>query len=1061
MSKFIKLLKTTLEKYGYIPSSDKWEEFNELVTVFEEKENYSEFLEKIESERKDGSSSSLLRLLKWIILQWKITKNNLVSTIIRLIKIEGSNEHFDATLIDIFFELTPTKEEKEEFIIIILSKPDKKYVVYESLLIHATKYYTEDNGLFCDVYLESLNSKRGNYIWVHWFQEAYIRIAKSEDLQRFIETLYTPEYKKAFELFIDGNEETLRLFFENIPPIEENFELFKKILTTNSEWEDPDYILSDYSGYNKKIFLDAVFAFLSKSGKILPFVKDFLGTNYGIFETREYLAHYMTLEEVAELWVILADKLWWIVQLYEYIENQTTRTDKENILSEIKKIPWFYDEMEKTRLSREKYEQEEKERKEKQNASIIADIQLAATIDETETTRISPLLIDLYKKHKELFTKEQVAIVKEHLKRFFAWELFPLEKITFTRTQTAPWSHSYSYSNNIWYREWFFLDALEIASELDVPYPDHNTLVRSLAIIWIGEWAKKHLIPSIGSLTRDDMLVLKSVYAWSRADDLCEFMWGQNFFELYGTFGADWKKEKDILREILYAFIEKHEVDDYIRETALQILTAEPIRIDEIDRPFLESLWKKEIAKYPGNLIETYERQYSYLFTINQVLINLWDEDAILWRFDQLLKAKVDFPDPYENYEDNGYARSISDLEDELSHDKSIIKWLEKIQIQEYQPKILQLYKHWLDLLNQNAKKYSVYWSYLIWFIGEISKEDIGLTKLLEGILLTFTEGSSARRLGWYKLEEIKKKSEVDNQDNWEFDDKLLTQLRDKESEIRKLQEQNQILINEKRWNPSSPFIVFIEWSSGEDHLVRAWEWLNPGIQRKFSIVNGFDANHIYKLLSDWTDRKYICVIWIFDSDFKWLSNWWKLTVTNMPSYVWDIGVSTKIQQHSSIYWVTLPIHRNNWAHVNPKLSLEDIIRRMSQYESKTRKGWLNNLINRLLKSIGRERDWSKVYELQYTAIEEMYYWISWVPQNIYNRYWKFIDNGKENPYSLNKKNLSKNIPIIFTKEFGADLSLLYKNFIPLFDKINEIIAQHEKEKSEKALPETATEKSS
>lgn len=94
--------------------------------------------------------------------------------------------------------------------------------------------------------------------------------------------------------------------------------------------------------------------------------------------------------------------------------------------------------MEKTRLSREKYEQEEKERKEKQNASIIADIQLAATIDETETTRISPLLIDLYKKHKELFTKEQVAIVKEHLKRFFAWELFPLEKITFTRTQTAP-----------------------------------------------------------------------------------------------------------------------------------------------------------------------------------------------------------------------------------------------------------------------------------------------------------------------------------------------------------------------------------------------------------------------------------------------------------------------------------------------------------------------------------------------------------------------------------------------------------------------------------------------
>ena len=124
--------------------------------------------------------------------------------------------------------------------------------------------------------------------------------------------------------------------------------------------------------------------------------------------------------------------------IYDYIKSRSERTDKEKVLAEFEKIPGFDEEMEKTRLSREKYEQEERERVEKQDSKTLEEIKLNAKIDTEDTKKISPLLIDLYKKNKERFTSEQVEIVKEHLKRFFAWELFPLDKVEFTRTQTSP-----------------------------------------------------------------------------------------------------------------------------------------------------------------------------------------------------------------------------------------------------------------------------------------------------------------------------------------------------------------------------------------------------------------------------------------------------------------------------------------------------------------------------------------------------------------------------------------------------------------------------------------------
>lgn len=1036
MSKFIKLLKTTLEKYGYIPSEDKWYEFNELINVFEEKEYLKEFLEVIESEKKWDSSSSVARLLRWIIREWKIINLNLPEYLINQVSEEWNDEHFDATLIDIFFELEPLKAEKEEFTKKILEKKDIKFPVYEALLIHTTKYL-ESDSIFAEVYLRSLNAKRWTYLWVHWFQDAYVRIAKSPELSRFIETIISWEYGKAFERFIEWNEDTLKLFFENIPPTDENFEIIKSLLTKNATEEDPINILSQYHGYNQKVFLDAVFNFLSKSGKILPYIEPFLEDNYGIYETREYVGNYIHLDEVSRLWKFLwEEKRWWIMPIYEYIKSRSERTDKDQVLQAFEQIPGFDEEIEKTRLSREKYEQEERERIEQQNHKTLEEIKLNAKIDTEDTKKISPLLIDLYKKDREpkddkkLFIPEQIEIVKEHLKRFFAWELFPLDKVEFTRTKTSPWSHSYSYTNNIWYREWFFLDALKLARELWIDYPSHDKLVRGLALLWIDDEAKRELIPAINSLSREDIETLWKVYDGTRTDQLCEFMWWQNFFEIYRAFESDWKREKDILRKILYAFIEKHEVEDYVRERALELLSDTDIWDEATDKPFIEWLWEKEIPRYPENIVENYERKYSYLLSINQLLINIWDEDAINWRFDQLLNAKVDFPDPWEDYENNEYARWISDLESELSHDKSIIKWLENISFSEYESKFLHLYRYWLELLNENKVKYEIFGSYLLWGVIEIwKKQSIDwIVEKMKAIVDSYPDGSEARRLGWYKVNTIKASTS-----HWD-------RIQELEENIKKLKFDIDKKDKALNWNPSNPYIVFIEWKTGVEHLKRAWEWLmSPDIERRFHIANWYWADQLLTIINNWEDDFFEIIIGLFDADDEGLEKWWwKLKNRKNITYpsIWIPWYWEDFRKKSKIYWLTTPIHLNI-----SSLLLRD-------------PGLIHNIITEL--QINHATDLRKK---RFTAIEEMYYGITWVPDDIFDEFWRFT---QENTYWWNKWNLLENL-IKLTKEPNRKIEsekVLFKNFEPLFEKINKIIDDHEKSKQQNP-DESVSEKSS
>lgn len=136
-------------------------------------------------------------------------------------------------------------------------------------------------------------------------------------------------------------------------------------------------------------------------------------------------------------------------------------------------------------------------------------------------------MIDLYLKHKTHFTDEEKGVVREHIERFFRWNLFPIESIT----------------RNIWYIRGFFLDSLEIAQELNITLPSHDILIRSLACMWIDQRVRKQIFPLVSSLTEQDVRIIASVYDGSRTDDLALSLGGQSFFALYDQYESDFQSE--------------------------------------------------------------------------------------------------------------------------------------------------------------------------------------------------------------------------------------------------------------------------------------------------------------------------------------------------------------------------------------------------------------------------------------------------------------------------------------------------------------------------------------
>lgn len=1054
-SEFIRLLGSTINENGYIPDEDTQETEN-LIAIFDTLGNLDEFLSYIESESNSEISANLLKFLKVLIEKFEITGSNVYPWILNALDFNSTNDHFDTVLIDICFTLSDlTEEEKGVFVKKVLGKTEMSFTTAEILLVRTDKHIKNDS-LFIEVYLRALNTKKWNYLGLQWYQEAYIRIARSQEFSSFIKTLLTEEYERALQVFLDASDETWQLFFETIPPNKVHFESIEKLLTKDSKWDDFSRILVDYRGHGKRTFLVYAFWFLSKSGNILPFLAPCLQEPYGIYETMEYIGDYIRSSEIQELWDILSwEKIWGIVKIYEYIETRSSRSDKEQILHEIESIPWFKEEMENTRLIREKYKQSEEERIRNEEQTLRENITAMLTVvDKDDQSSINPELIDTYKKHKEIFTWEQIEIVRNHIQRFFGWNLFPLDKVEFTLTSRHNGSYSYSYTNNVWYREGFFLDTLEIAKDLHIDFPIHEKLVRALWLIPLGESARKILIPSVGNLSTADIEVLSSIYNGSRKDNLCEFMWWQGFFELFYAFETDWKREKENTRKILHAFIEVHSVEDYIREKAIEILYLDGIWEELTDLAYIQSLWEKEIEKYSQNLVETYHRWYDYVFKLNQILIEKWDRDAIEWRIQQLLAANVNLSDPWKNHENSGFARLISDLESELSHDHKIILWLRYIPLEVYEINILQIIRHALDLINQDKSQYWIYSNYLIWGMFEIIKlhKFISLDPLLrqiEGIIVSYPDKTNAKRQGGYKFSQLLKELDgnyqseeqnpYENPELWEQDcsekiRKLREEIDEKDTRITELERKNQGYKDAQLWwDPESPYIVFIEGKLGVVHLRAAWEGLYPWRDCPFFIGNWHSATQLANTLANWDDSGYQLVIWVFDADRQWLEAWGRNTqrCISTPKRVWDIWhwENTPPHQASVVHGITLPIH----------LDICSILSRDPIY--------MHQLVIDIQVS-----NLKKIKEIQYTAIEEMYYGIAGVPQDIFDNRGKFQPDS--NPYWFTKNSLLREL-LSLTQWPGKklDKSELFWNFIPLFDKIYSIIRDHESSKFPKNNP--------
>lgn len=1057
-------LNSLLDTLGYIPDTDEYE-YQELSKLFPRNGDGVGILLDVLEERKNNDewSWTLNRFLETKIEDGSIRqekRGEIAEKMIGFAKDASLRESLRSMALRIFFLTEKDVAKKKDCISFFLTNGAIQYELVESLVFHAFDSIADFEDEFPKLLLTALNTPRGNRLGLTWRSELFLCLAKSKHLEWFLTEITKESSSNALHQFLEMGDNSANAFFENLPRDSKTKKsvvtFLKHILTTPAKDEGHYPFFIDYLSHHIQEFQTPALKYAVESWvSVVELLKPLLDKIP--WDAHKFIAPYIQTGEVKKLYKILGIEnayLFWIRNQIEVSD----RADKDALLVEFDQIPGFRERLEVWRKERKKQDRAIA-RKKKQEIEWLKK-EIISCIEWVEETHIHPRLIELYSSHKELFNEEQKEVVKTYLERFFSWKLFPLDQITITKQVNE--NGAKSFHGGVWYMSGFFMLALRIAKDeflFDFSQTEaHKSLVRSIPLVYFDRDDAKYLFETIGELTNKDVQEILSVYDGSRKDDLVSFWGGQNFFPMVEKFLSDFVREenKPTFRKVLKYWIENKNDDlSYGPRKAMEYLLKEGVIDRSEDIPYLKKIFDERVLEVQDSPSMYISDQWNPVVAANTALIRLWDDEAIRWRFASL-QVKISMRDPFEGALDM-YARSISQLESEITHGGEFIWVLKEINIVKYKDEFLELIGHWLSLLDENKGEYGMFANYILSWVFESFKklsfesfsplrneiEDIIDSHewfsrqrgnwYFRGLKNHFIRWLQADFLWWISTEETRTLTSIASVSTHETADKqaeqlakinfLKNELHTKEKELEELKKRH---TSYEEMMDRLNYVVLIEGKTWVEHLQNAWNQLRPREKMPFIIQNGYDADNIKKIMIDSDALWNKITIGILDFDSKWISRW-------HGTHVIDDNRKFARQSTSVVIWECM--HR----------SFVDQIKKEERHLLLlpcTR--LLHELTHNSVQDAYFDGIWWDSMRDFCIAVEEMYLGIHPEIDNEFFENYKFKTENKKKAAKTKREFLGR-IKAFVEKIDGFNPNDLYVNFSPLFTKVLEIIDNYKK----------------
>lgn len=946
-----------------------------------------------------------------------------------LTKLENIAEFWVTTvlkILDVLFVINPDSK-KQLRVLEPIVKDSEEYQILQNILLQLPEE-DEYNEIFIDALLKTLNVDRWNFLGIGYLSKVFVRLGRSPKILDFLDKIKEDKYSKALEEFLGMYEKSTEEFFSVL--WKNKREVIKKI------WEILEkagrkWIWYWHHAHQKEEFLKIFLKTTHELWLSLFDEQGWLFDDNNFWYIYEFVAPFISFDDIRKYHKKVGNKTMHIIRLYEVIKNSPKiRNDRTEILEQFLTLRGFqshYNRCEKMWAKQNAQMEKTTEKYRKQQRG-----ELEKMIAVREEGKVLAGLVDKFyrelksenKKQKSIFWVKEIQIVKEEIEKFFKWDLFNLEKPVYEEYTKEDGTKEYR--GWYWYQIEFFKNVLDLWKNTfhESTISLRSKILKSLLLINTGDikevaaylWKSR-------KLSDDEAEMFLSVLRKEDVSKVRYHLSGQNIIDVFDLFKGSFEKKKfrKRVQEILWSLLE----DDYYYSFR---------RVEAVSwahkNKIIDQKWLKKIKSYWTSLLEkdkNYIENFSdedVIFGINRVLIEMEDEQAILWRINQLKTAKIALTEQETEKAHGGIAN-------EIRWEKHLFKCLENIDFKKYGDAIFELIETGLNLLQKDeknlVKNLSPYGRYIIFNALNILPLGIEELKKVREIINKYSW--DARKYGWIvwrkKYQElldkvgeiesisISKEISVNRTQNIT---KIITQ---KDNEIQKLKNEVRTLkkslekAQQYKKNTEQPEdLVIIEWYTGVIHLQNAWNVLRPWKKMPFVLNDGFDADNIAKIIDKpqqlWNYKK---VIWIFDLDGKGIITWnkWYNFTPEKSSLVDRECLSKyKILDGCKRWWITLPFLKEHyeipqvpedaflagtmWQKMDIKIAIEELFFDFSQPD------WIKRLIS----------EW--YFDTNWKFI--------WNKNNLWIAIRSLIEDGWVNPKEI------------------------YKNFEPLLQKIETIIEE-------------------
>lgn len=916
-----------------------------------------------------------------------------------------------------FLELLPVKTTELIELAEYVLKDRKAYIVLEALSFVLSELIP-DEKIFLETFLTTLNAPRGNYLGLTWREEFWEIIAKHSERKWFFDQLLLDKNQDAADEFLSSRKNAWEALFNGLPnnkkTTHEIISFFQKFFSKFS----PEKTWYGHNSHEAKELLELVLVYAQKQHvslyKSLPFLFD----EDTFWSIESILAQYISEEDILMYYQKVGFREMHIFRLYEAIKYGK-REDKEKFLTMIESLDWFTEKLNEVELARENGKKQSEASTKKFHERIKREIrEWAKYIKENE---ISPRLLEYFfrEDYNPLFKGKYREEAIKQLKRFLDWKLFSFDGEVYQRTIDENWKVEYQWG--YWYSVNFFTDAIKSASENNIDI--YTPKIRASVIQWLllhNTFELKKLYDYLGKkwITDKEADMLLTALDKKHISNVRYHLSGQNIFPVYEQYEKIFlrKKHRTKVIELFKSIITDEDFEEWRRASPLDYIRWD-LRKEML--PWLKSYWENIVDK-KRNYIETFDR-FGFVLKLNTLFIQENDDEAIRWRLNQFKSARVkslSFDDRRRWQSGDLHFRWVSDIESELDFDRTLMKWIEHIDARKYQKELLDIIKHGLNLLQEEEwkeiKLLSSYARYLVnWVIWLfIDSKTISVRDILDELNKINNESNgNAKYLFGFSLRNFKE-SKV----------KSLT-LKEKEELLYEIIEENNNLKywqgpfqNEHRaetWLPQKIIRVWTEWPSDKRNIENAWRALYPWKEMPFEVVNGYCVGNLKELWNRGDIEENEIMILCFDFDHEWAIEWWnsfkKWWITE---YVPEKCLTKKHQEQDK-HAILLPIFSE-----------------IEQQVVSDRKYLAPNnfqLVNACCSG-----------QPKYTI--ELTFFAKWseslfekIPTYNWAYIWEYTGDSKS------KQNFSLKVEYEGVKKWILSKDI-YKNFIPLFDKILEII---------------------